>query len=86
MKKKDLSKIINQLDGHIDVYQFAVGIYTKASFILGCYYNEKVKEWKIYENDERGIQSVVFKAETEEAAYEKLSILINFYKRLKKIY
>ena len=66
----------------IGTYQIEVDYSTEASFILGCCYNGNNNIWEIYENDERGLKSIIYKDVDENIAYDKLYKLVCIHKRL----
>ncbi|MBW5445762.1 hypothetical protein GE107_06740 [Cohnella sp. CFH 77786] len=76
-----LNKLANEKP-NIGVYQIETEVSSEASFILGCYFDSQNKEWIIYETDERGLKSIVFRAEDEEKAYDKLYKLVSIQQRL----
>lgn len=39
---------------------------------MGCYYDEKDKLWKVYENGERGRSMITFSSESENDALAEL--------------
>ena len=65
----------------IGTYQIEIDYPTAASFILGCYHNNN-NIWEIYENDERGLKSIIYKEVDENIAYDKLYKLVCIHQRL----
>lgn len=49
-----------------------------ADFVIGCYYDENDKKWRVYENGERGLQNVALETTSEEEALDELYSMIEF--------
>ncbi|QIZ06200.1 hypothetical protein HFZ78_05225 [Priestia megaterium] len=82
-KSEFLNRISNE-NPNIGAYQIETEFITEASFVLGCYYDDKDRIWKIYETDERGFKSIIFKAPDENTAFDKLYKLVGIHERLNK--
>lgn len=82
MTKTEFLEHISKEEPKIGIYQIETDYCTKASFVLGCYYDVRDKMWKIYETDERGQESIVYKAANENMAYDKLYKLVTIHARL----
>jgi len=82
-KNEFLNKISNE-NPNIGAYQIETDCNTEASFVLGCYYDGEDRIWKVYETGERSFKSIIFKAEDENTAYDKLYNLVGIHERLNK--
>ena len=80
MTKSELIEIIDQTS--INGWGIGIDYLSEAGFVLGCYYNQQDKKWHIYETDERGLEEPIFKADSEETAYDKLYDLVMIHKKL----
>jgi len=50
--------------------------FSQADFVIGCYYDGDTNMWKVFENEERGLQSIRLETTTEEQALDKLYTMI----------
>ena len=74
VKLERMIKKLRELQDSVFVY---LGKYTQGDFDMGCYYDEKDKLWKIYENGERGMSVTMFTSESED------EVLAELYKKVK---
>jgi hypothetical protein len=82
MTKNEFLNRISHENPNIGAYQIETDGMTEASFVLGCYYDGEDEIWKIYETDERGHKSIIFKAADENTAFDKLYKLVGIHERL----
>ena len=74
--RKKLERVIKKLRERQNPVFVYLGKYTQGDFDMGCYYDEKDKLWKIYENGERGMSIIKFCSESED------EVLAELYKML----
>lgn len=74
--RKKLEKMIKKLRELQDSVFVYLGEYSQRDFSIGCYYDEKDKLWKIYENGERGMSVTMFTSESEN------EVLAELYKKV----
>ncbi len=82
MTRSELLEKIQQEKQNIGGWGIMVGPPMGAGFLLGCYFDQKENQWRIYETDERGIEEPLYKVDNEEDAYDKLNKLIMIHKKL----
>lgn len=82
MTREEFKKRIKEEKPNIGISRIILDRFVPGSFLIGCYYNEQAKKWHIYETNERGYKETIFKADTEEEAYDRLYDLIMINKRL----
>ena len=75
--RKKLERMIKKLRELQDSVFVYLGKYSHRDFSIGCYYDEKDKLWKIYENGERGMSVTMFTSESED------EVLAELYKKVK---
>lgn len=71
-----LERIIKKLRERQNPVFVYLGKYSHRDFSMGCYYDEKDKLWKIYENGERGMSITMFCSKNED------EVLAELYKML----
>lgn len=77
MDKSELLSSVLTFEGNIGMWKIVLNQITKADFVMGYGFDENMKKWKVYQNNERGIMSEwVF--DKEEEAIEKLLRKIEF--------
>jgi len=55
MNKKEFLEKIKEFNGKLGMWQIEVDKLCMGDFILGCYLDEIEKTWKVYQNNERGM-------------------------------
>ena len=75
-KEEVISSILSFADC-IGIWKIVLNQFTDADFVLGYGYDENIKLWKVYQNDERGIMSE-YTFENEEEALKKLYKKVKF--------
>ncbi len=80
-KLERMIKKLRELQDSVFVY---LGKYTQGDFDMGCYYDEKDKLWKIYENGERGRSMITFSSESEDEVLAELYKIVKV--RLSTVY
>ena len=80
-KLERLIKKLRELQDSVFVY---LGKYSHRDFSIGCYYDEKDKLWKIYENGERGMSITMFCSKNEDEVLAELYKIVKV--RLSTVY
>lgn len=52
-----------------------------ADFVIGCYYDDSVQKWEVYQNDERGLQDIDLETTSEEEALDGLYSNVEYENR-----
>ena len=67
--------------GSVNGWDIVLDRLSVADFVLGCYYDESDKKWKVYENGERGVQDIDLETTSEEEALDELYSNIEYKNR-----
>ena len=78
MTRTDFLKKTEHYHGSVGGGDIVLDRLSVADFVLGCYYDESDKKWKVYENGERGVQNIDLETTSEEEALDELYSIIEF--------
>lgn len=78
MYKKEFLEKIKKFDGRLGMWQIAVDKLCMGDFILGCYFDNNEKMWRVYKNSERGDHWERLSTASEQEAFDKLYSMIEF--------
>ena len=78
MRLEQIMERINSYNGRVGGLDIAIDEFTKADFVLGCYFDENKKKWIVYENGERGIHFIRLETDDQKAAFETLLSMIEY--------
>lgn len=79
MNKEEFLKKIKEFDGKLGMWQIELDKLCAGDFILGCYYDESEKTWRLYQNNERGRHWEMISTTSEQEAFEKFYSIIKFH-------
>ncbi len=82
MKKDEFLKRVQGLKEHLGGWEIVVDHLDKGEYILGCYYDNEDCTWKVYINEERGLQSIRLSTPIEDKAFDKLFSIVEFEYRI----
>lgn len=78
MKKDEFLIKLKDIQDSLGNWNVELGEETFADFIIGCFFDETIGQWKVYVNRERGRHSIRLVTENEEEAFDKLLAIIKF--------
>lgn len=77
MNKREFSESVKQYQDNLGKWKIEIDCLSEADFVLGYGFDEKKNQWRVYENNERGIKyEWIFGSEEE--ALKKLQKKIKF--------
>lgn len=77
MKREEFYKEIELLKEKIGMWQIVTEELDMADFVLGYYFDDDSKQWKVYINNEKGRHRVRLETSSEEKALDKLYDMIS---------
>lgn len=78
MTKETFICELQKYKNYIGIWEVEVSKYTCADFILGCFFDENERKWKVYKNNEYGRQSIRLVTSIESEAYDKLLSMVKY--------
>ena len=78
MSRKEFEDRLEELQEKVEIWDIVVGYEALADFRIGCFFDNDIGKWKVYENLERGRQCVYLETPNEEEAFDELFTLVNF--------
>lgn len=75
MTKTEFFKKTEHYHGRVGDWDIVLDRLSVAGFVIGCYYVESDKKWKVYKNGERGLQVIRLETTSEEALDELYSMI-----------
>ncbi|ROR29200.1 hypothetical protein EDD66_103135 [Mobilisporobacter senegalensis] len=78
MKRNDFLEKIKKYDGKLEMWQLETNELCHGDYILGCYFDNDSKVWKVYINNERGRQRIKLSTKDEDEAFDKLFSMVQF--------
>ena len=76
MTRSEFNEKTKHYHGNVGGWDIVLDNYSSADFVLGCYYDEEAKIWKVYKTGERGIGGIRLETSYEEKALDKLYTMI----------
>ena len=78
MTRTEFLKKTEHYNGSVGSWDIVLDRFSEADFVIGCYYDESDKKWKVYQNNERGLQGIDLETTSEEEALDELYSMIEF--------
>ena len=78
MTRTEFLKKTEHYQGRVGDWDIVLDDYSLADYVLGCYYDQNTKLWKVYKTGERGIGGIRLETSSEEKALDKLYSMIEY--------
>lgn len=82
MNRNEFIKKTEHYHGRVGDWKIVLNHLSSGDFILGCYYDNETRTWKVYKNIERGMQSIRLETTSEEEALDKIFSMIEFENKI----